>query len=414
MAKKQAHQNTLWTNDNLFVLSGMNSESVDLIYLDPPFNSKRMYSAPLGSKSAGASFKDMWTWQDVNEGHLERMVNEYPYLVQYVKSLEGVHSKAMMAYVTYMAQRIIEMHRVLKATGSLYFHCDATAAHYIKPVLDQVFSRDNFVRQIIWRIGWVSGYKSAAKNWARNHDVILFYVKDKSSFTFNKEYLPYPEGYRRRGGKKPTGKGFPIEDTWNCNEADVLNSIQIQSFSTEKTGYPTQKPLLLLERIIKASSNKGDIVLDPFCGCATTCVAAQRLERGWIGIDIEEQAAPVLVDRLSDNKQVFDPNRDFLHRLDVPQRTDIKVERPDKKGIKEQLYSDQNKICNGCKNEYQIKDLEIDHIVPRSRGGGDFYQNYQLLCGNCNKTKGDRPMEYLRMKIKATEEQLKMHMTFGT
>ncbi len=116
--------NTLYTGDNLYIMDGMNSESVDLIYLDPPFNSKRTYSAPVGSKAAGASFKDMWTWQDVDEAYIEKMVNGYPYLVQFIESIEVIHGKAMMSYLTFMTQRIIEMHRILKSTGSFYLHCD--------------------------------------------------------------------------------------------------------------------------------------------------------------------------------------------------------------------------------------------------------------------------------------------------
>ena len=146
--------NTLFTQDNLYILNGMNSESVDLIYLDPPFNSKRMYSAPVGSKAAGASFKDMWTWQDVDESYMEALINDHPHLVGYIKSVGVTHGKSMMSYVTYLAQRIIQLHRVLKSTGGLYLHCDPTASHYIKILLDGVFGKGGFRNEIIW------GYKS--------------------------------------------------------------------------------------------------------------------------------------------------------------------------------------------------------------------------------------------------------------
>ena len=132
--------NKLWTGDNLYILNGLNSESVDLIYLDPPFNSKRLYSAPVGSKAAGTSFKDMWTWNDVDETRLETLFVTYPALVKFIESVGEINGKAMMAYITYMAQRIIEMHRVLKSSGSLYLHCDPTASHYLKILLDQVFN----------------------------------------------------------------------------------------------------------------------------------------------------------------------------------------------------------------------------------------------------------------------------------
>ena len=142
--------NALFTSDNLYVLNGMNSGSVDLIYLDPPFNSKRTYEAPIGSRAAGTSFKDIWTWQDVDEAYLERMVDNYPYLVQFIQSVEILHSKAMMAYLTYMTQRIIEMRRVLKPTGCLYLHVDPVASHYLKIVLDRIFGQRNFRNEVIW------------------------------------------------------------------------------------------------------------------------------------------------------------------------------------------------------------------------------------------------------------------------
>ncbi|MDR2426671.1 MAG: HNH endonuclease [Endomicrobium sp.] len=401
-------KNTLYTNDNLYIMNGMNSQSVDLIYLDPPFNSKRMYCAPIGTKAAGASFKDMWSWEDIDESYLETMADKYPVLTTFISSVGVMHSKAMKAYLTYMAQRIIEMYRILKDTGSMYLHCDPTASHYLKALLDEIFGKGNFRNEIVWRIGWVSGYKTQAGKFIRNHDIILYYTKS-DNFVFNKEYITYPQNYVRRDGKKPTGNGIPIEDTWNCNNGDVLDSIAIKSFSKEKTGYPTQKPLALLRRIIKASSNEGDIVFDPFCGCATSCVAAQQLGRKWIGIDIEKQSVNVLIDRLSDDAGLFS---DFVAADKPPKRTDIK-EEPINQPVKQRLYADQQGMCRACGVKMDIFQFEIDHIIPKVKGGGDYYENYQLLCPHCNRTKGDRPMEYLRMKIKYREEIMKTKIVFG-
>src|SRR5262249_19876220 len=148
--------------------------------------------------------------------------------------------------------------------GSIYVHLDENVSHYVKAVMDEVFGPSSFQRELVWRIGWISGYKSAAANWIRNHDTLLFYVKQPGKFTFNKEYIPYPPDYVRRDGSKPTGKGYPIEDVWNASDMDRMDSIQIMSFSGEKVGYPTQKNENLLARIIKASSNEGDLVLDCF------------------------------------------------------------------------------------------------------------------------------------------------------
>ena len=323
MAKKE-FTNTLYTHDNLFILTGMNSHLVDLIYLDPPFNTKRMYSAPIGSKAAGTSFKDMWTWQDVNEAYLDALADNFPALARFIGDVGKIHSKAMMAYLTYMAQRIIEMHRVLKDTGSLYLHCDPTASHYLKILLDEIFDKNNFRNEIVW---CYRGGGSSKKDFGRRHDVLFRYSKSKNYvFDANAVRIPYEaEGMGRKDdamwGKhkgsekiyKPNPLGKIPDDWWTMN---ILNAN-----SPERTGYPTQKPLALLHRIIKASSNEGDIVFDPFCGCATTCVAAQQLDRKWIGIDIEKQAVDILVERLSDDAGLF---KDFINTTMVPQRTDVK------------------------------------------------------------------------------------------
>jgi site-specific DNA-methyltransferase (adenine-specific) len=165
----------------------------------------------------------------------------------------------------------------------------------------------------------------------------------------------------------------------------------------------------LLHRIIKASSNEGDIVLDPFCGCATTCVAAQQLERKWIGIDIERLSVQILIDRLSDDAGLF---KDFVATDQIPKRTDLKI-TPKSPTVKERLYKQQGGKCNACGEDFKIWNLEIDHIIPVIKGGGDYYENYQLLCGSCNRIKGDRPMEYLRMKIETRERMMKTKIFFG-
>ncbi len=405
-------KNTLYTGDNLYILSGTNSTSVDLIYLDPPFNSKRTYSAPIGSKSAGASFKDMWSWGDVDEFYLEKMISNYPFMVNFIQSIAGIYSKAMMSYVTYMTQRIIELHRILKPTGSLYLHCDPTASHYLKIILDRIFGKDNFRNEIVWsyRTGGAS-----KKQFSHKHDIILIYSKTKK-YTFN---IQKEKSYTKSTSRKPGiinyggGKAEFFQDksgVYNLvNMRDVWEISYIGSTHKERVGYPTQKPLALLYRIIKASSNKGDVVLDPFCGCATTCVAAQQLDRKWIGIDIEKQAASVLIDRLSDDAGLFS---DFIHRNDIPKRTDIKHE-PTNISVKKRLYKQQSKICNACSVAMDIQHFEIDHIVPKSKGGGDYYENYQLLCGNCNRIKGNRPIEYLNMKIEKRVKLMKNKITFG-
>ena len=298
--------------DNLDFLRALNSETVDLVYIDPPFAKNTTWEAdrlrpPLTreeraierrllrgwgitgerrARDAGiewpgedTQFSDIWTWErTVHEEWLLSLEEGYPAIKELIEAAETTHSESMAAYLCYMAIRLLELQRVLKPTGSIYLHCDPTAGHYLKGLMDAIFGQQNFRSEIVWRIGWVSGFKTQRRGWIRNHDTILYYVASNAAAArFNKEYIPYPEGYVRRDGKPPTGQGIPIEDTWNCSSGDVLDSIMIKSFSTEKTGYPTQKPVELLERIVKASSNEGEVVLDCFAGCATAAVAAEKL-----------------------------------------------------------------------------------------------------------------------------------------
>ena len=312
----------LYRGDCLDILRDyIEDESIDLIYLDPPFNSKSIYNLPFKGEdkthAAVEAFVDTWTWTSENDIRLHEFrrgaeplpsiatVIDFASRVESASSPGQKRESSLAAYLVNMADRLLAMKAALKPSGSIYLHCDPTASHYLKLIMDAIFEKKNFRNEIVWRIGWVSGYKTRRKGWIRNHDTILYYI-GRGVPVFNKEYIPYPEGYRRRDGKAPRGKGIPFEDTWNCNAADVLDSIMIKSFSTEKLGYPTQKPLALLERIIKASSNPGDLVLDPFCGCGTTLHAAENLDRGWIGVDVSRFAVELMRERVVNN---------FPHRM---------------------------------------------------------------------------------------------------
>ncbi len=282
--------NKFYTGDNLYILNAMDSASVDLIYLDPPFNSKRLYSGTKNSAASGARFKDVWSWDDVDSDHLDGI---HPDLLAYFDIIGRSHSKGMKAYCVYMTQRLIQMHRVLKPTGSLYLHCDPTASHYLKIVLDTVFGKDGFKNEIIWgyRTGGVS-----KKHWPRKHDVILFYTKPKYKHNPIQERILYDNKFFTDKVDEATGKYYAdvyIRDVWE----DIKPLINM---SKERTGYPTQKPLALLERIITASCVEGGVVLDPFCGGGTACVMAERLGRRWVGMDIEPRAVDLLAGRLGD------------------------------------------------------------------------------------------------------------------
>ncbi len=418
-------QNTFYTGDNLYILNGMNSEMVDLIYLDPPFNSKRTYSAPIGSRAAGASFKDIWTWEDVDRDCLAGL-EQYPKLVEYIYSIGAIHSTGMMSYVVYMAQRIIQMHRVLKTTGSFYLHCDTSASHYLKIVLDQIFGEKNFRNEIDWVYNRFSRRGDA---YPSMKDTIFFYTKS-DDYHFTPQSLPprdaqrYEKGYHTvvdKGQRKllvydaekaaekiKRAKELNIPISMTKARAAIMGNVWtdipiLNPMAKERTGYPTQKPLALLYRIIEASSKAGDVVFDPFCGCATTCVAAHHRQRQWIGIDIESQASDLLMSRLGTDAGMF---KDFLPTDKIPERTDIKLEKPSKP-IKDRLFAAQKGLCNGCVKSFDSVNFEIDHIIPKSKGGGDYYENFQLLCGNCNRVKGNRPMEMLVDKIRKREKAKK-------
>lgn len=269
--------NRIYWGDNLQVMSHLLKEfrgKIDLIYIDPPFDSKAEYKKAIKLRGRTAE-SDTSTFEEKQYGDI--WTND--------------------EYLQFMYERLILCRELLSDTGSIYVHMDEKRSHYVKIILDEVFGSHNFRREIVWRIGWISGYKSKANQWIRNHDIILYYTKTSSS-VFNKEYIPYPNDYRRRDGSVPQGQGYPIEDTWNCSDLDTMNSIQIMSFSSEKVGYPTQKNENLLERIIKASSNPGDIVFDCFMGSGTTQAVAMKLGRRFIGADINVGAVHTTTMRL--------------------------------------------------------------------------------------------------------------------
>jgi len=273
------HNLLIWGENKLVMRALLEkfAGKINLIYIDPPFATGADFSMPIR----------------VGE---EEWIKE-PSAIE-VRVYRDTWGQGLASYLQMMHERLILMRELLSETGSIYVHVDSHVGHYVKVLMDEVFGYKNFQREIIWRIGWVSGYKTATKNWIRNHDTILFYTKSKDDYTFNKLHIPYPPNYVRRGGDKPTGEGIPIEDVWGLFHEEGLTSIQIMSFSREKVGFPTQKPEALLDRIIRASSNEGDLVADFFCGSGTTLAVAEKLNRRWIGCDISKFAIHVTRKRL--------------------------------------------------------------------------------------------------------------------
>ena len=465
---------TIFEGDNLDVMRGMNDGCVDLIYLDPPFNSKAEYAAPVGSKAAGAAFKDTWTWDDVKAEEHGLIADVMPGLYKVIDAAGAAHGRGMMAYLIMMSSRMMEMRRVLKESGTVYLHCDDTADAYLRMMMDSIFGSDAFQASIQWK-------RTSAHNdkiFGRVTDTLLVYGAPPANVVtqdldpeYVSTYYRHEDAHGRfqsgdltasgprRGeagkewrGYNPTdiGRHWSVPKThkyaryietrlipgytdiesiherlealdaaglllWSRNGVPRLKRYltedqgqlatnlwtDIKNASrSERTGYPTQKPLALLDRIIRASSNEGDIVLDPFCGCATTCIAAERLGRQWIGIDLSPLAVRLVEQRAREQLGLMGGVQS-THRTDIPKRTDL-GELPHYSTHKHTLYGLQEGVCNGCQVHFPFRNFTIDHVVPESRGGTDHIENLQLLCAACNSEKGDRPMSVLleRLKVK--------------
>ena len=445
----------------------------------------------MNSEARGAEFDDVWTLSDMKQEWIEEVEYRRPALFYLINGAKLAHGESMAGYLTFMGIRLIELHRVLKATGSIYLHCDDAAVHYLKAVLDALFGEQSYKAQITWQ-------RTSAHNDSQSFgnvcDNILFY-SSQARINTQDIRVPLDEDYvsrfyrfeDERGayqlgdltapkiGTGETGQSWHGHDPnktgrqWNAPRSgvyaawiettiipgyrsiasplarldalDAAGLVQhpdskgmprlkrylvgnpgqtpsnlwtdirpISPHSRERTGWRTQKPLALVERIINASSTENDLVLDPFCGCATACIAAEKLHRQWIGIDILPQAVVTLQNRAKRELQIpmddgngqawEDWSRNLRTEAAPPGRTDLTLLSPvNPQSEKEFLYANQNRRCIGCQYELPLHVLTIDHITPRSRGGLDSVGNLQLMCHTCNAIKGNRSMEYLRQRL---------------
>ena len=406
MADPNWRNRTLWTGDNLNVMRGMNSASVDLIYLDPPFNSNRDYAAPIGDTKSTAAFRDTWSLDDVKREWVEDIETDNTASWSAITAAGFTNGESAQAYLTYMAIRLIEMRRLLKPTGSLYLHCDPKMSHYIKLLMDAILGAENCRNELIW---YYRGAGTPKRDFARRHDVIFRYSA-APYFNPDPARQPYAEATVARFsyhiGNVRDGRDYGEQSLNRIGKHpdDVITDIQPIAPSAKARHYPTQKPLALLERIIATSSREGDMVFDPFCGGGTTMVAAEYLGRHWAGCDIEPTAPAYLVKilRQAADDSAYLKGQNLLdievhHERRAPKRTDADAPKRSR-NIKQVLYRRQEGQCAGPCGEDgrgRLLDMdlfEIDHIVPRAKGGPDIDDNLQLLCPTCNRRKGSRTM----------------------
>ena len=463
---------------------------VDLIYLDPPFNSNQDYAAPVGSQAAGAAFKDTWTLSDLDVAWLGLVADQHPAVYQLLTAAGLTHGKGMQAYLCMMAVRLLEMRRVLKDTGSIYLHCDDAAGHYLKLLMDSVFGASNYRNHLVWRRATAHNDRY---NYGRIVEHILYYGKtERPIWNWEAAHTPktqedlkkaYPKNERTFGpvrsenltgpnvrygesgapwhgydvsargrhwappraghyaeyieqhfipdyrsiegtharldaldaaglihhpkrGKWPGLKRYAAADRGYSPQNLILAPIGFTNFNkgTEWVGYPTQKPLALLERIIAASSNEGDVVLDPFCGCATTLIAAEKLGRQWAGIDLSEKAVDLVKLRLSEAAGQSPGTAagrggigDGPHGHTAPDGHWGGTTLPPAEtrpvwaaGRQMQRLRDGVPVPGVYRRPYRATIARRDGRPP---------ENLQLLCSHCNSVKGNRPQEYLVARL---------------
>lgn len=434
--------NTLYEMDNLVVLRGMNSETIDLIATDPPFNTKRNRSGTAGFyvdnwKWGDADIlPDQWKWNEVHPKWLEEIKDNHTALYHAIEAAKHCQGEDTAAFLCFLSVRLLEMHRILKSTGSIYVHCDPTASHYIKMCMDAIWGKKNFRNEIVWHYYNVAS--TSRKFIGRKHDIIFFYAKSEATL-FNWDSMREPYSPDSNWVKASNSYGDP---RYSPNEKgklmhDVWRIPTINNMAKERTGSPDQKPLKLYERIIEASSDKDNIVLDPFCGCATTIIAAQNLKRRWVGIDRRKDARYHIITRFMgiDRKErkrleKYATDKEWLDRqtqrheihyqTEPPKRTDedkqtspklahvysTEPENPLSHAEMHEILVNQFGLkCWGCNFIPPDKRyLHLDHIIPKTDGGTNHIDNRALLCQPCN-TKKSNTMSLTALRRQNKQEE---------
>ena len=424
MGQPNFENRTLYYGDNLPALRRMNSETVHLIATDPPFKKQRGFFSDAGG------YDDRWTWQKdilgrdgkgnvVAESHddwVDQIQDDWPGAWRVIDTARAVYGDDMGAFLCWLGVRLMEMRRILRDDGSIYLHIDHTAHAWTKALMDAIFGQKNFRNEVAWC--YKSGGASPSRHFSKKHDTILFYSKS-TDYRFNRQQeKSYNRGFKpyRFAGVQE----YQDEIGWHTlvGMKDYWYIDMVGRTSAERIGYPTQKPLVLYERIIQASSNAGDIVLDPFCGCATTPVAAERLGRQWLGMDIWEGAYDSVVARLraepDERMQILASQMMFINNRELgqqfPERTDdnevaapalrLRTRRPSAPWqqlsnalMRSILASAQQRNglvgCAGCGRLLEPDFFHLDHISPKSEGGENYITNRILICAPCNSRKSN-------------------------
>ena len=496
--------------DNLDFLRAINSGSVDLVCIDPPFakndtfigdrlkppieeeelaNEQRLLKDwgittakeadlagiawPDDPKARGG-YRDTWSWdKDIHEDWVDGIKATHPAVNMLLEATREIHGDGIAAYLAFMAIRLFEIHRILKPTGSLYLHCDHTANGYLRQLLDGVFGPNNLVCEVIWGYGTPSGGRAAAKKPVKAHDTIFFYAKDYGQHRYNRINLPYSSEYverwfrhsdetgRRYQTRSRKGQivrqyldespGIPLSDTWSDIKQLYGSAGWFPGKQVEITGYPTQKPAMLAERIIRASTNPGDVVLDCFAGCAYAAMAAERMrqadpgqERMWTACDINLRAWTVFkrqfnkggdLPLLTCNDQTTgqqvlgcEPTVTIHGPWELPERTDggggveVKPLRTDNRRRGQRQYKQESTlmdrvemltallryssgrawccgyISRGDDGQVILTNYELDHITPKSKGGEDEITNRAPLCPAHNRIKSDKNITLYQLR----------------
>ena len=449
MAEQNFPDNVLYELDNLDVLRGMNSETVDLIATDPPFNTSRNRAGTAGfyvdkwKWGDTGKLPDQWRWNEVHPIWLEQVRDSNPALYEVIKAAGHCHGDDIAAFLCFLSVRLLEMHRVLKPTGSIYLHCDHTASGYIRMAMDAVFGTGNFRNEIVW---CYTGPGNVKRWFPRKHDTIFFYVKsDAAPFNPDAVRVNYKQLNVQHLVPRDTGIGGALtplnvenyrsrgkvpEDYW-LEDRDGMTPVGRRR--SENTGSPDQKPLALYKRMILASSEKGDLVLDPFAGCATTIIAAREHGRRWVGIDRRKDARFHVVCRMVGIKaadaEKYRKRPDLAKWMDgqlakydahyqtsPPLRTDEgDVAAPDlplvylhppkpatmpRHEMMTVLLENLGFQCWGCgfvPPKADARFFELDHREPHSAGGSNEIYNRAVLCGPCNGRKSNQ-MNLLQLR----------------